>query len=361
MNQTSARRLRRAVFTALFLVAFFCAAQAALDHRLAARVSRTDFRFLVHDMTGYPELKRHLCETPGHKVLFVGDSILQGAAMTGGARTIAYGYYEGLPPAERSAIRVVNGGLAGASLEENRLLANDLAAADFETVLLILNYRALARGGVSALYAKWLSATPPTRGSAFARATGAIDDLLRRRVSLYRNRQLLLGSLWGAPPDRGLSRFYYVAALVGWRDAVAREFQIGPPRLWSGSQWNAQTVQALRSSFAIPMLDRKHRSLRSLAALATEVKLRGSRFVVVAPPFNNEMARRYDLIDTSVQAHNLNLVREIVTARGGGFVDARTWQPENVFADSVHMIGAGNLAFGRQLAAWHAGVKEATP
>lgn len=360
MTKKNASRLRRFVFTALILAGYLVLADALATRWMAAGVARPDFRFLVRSMAGLPELTAYLAASDQPDVLFVGDSILQGGAAGMGPVTIASGYDQARRERSGRAVRIVNGANAGSSIEVNQLVVDRLLTPRTETVFVLVNYRAFTRDGIPAVYAPWLGVNVVDKANTFNRTGNAADRFVTAHSSLYRNREWLIGHRLGAPLDRALSRFFYVATLVGWRDAVLREFRVGRPRLWSDSVWSEAAQAKLRESFDIPALSLQDENFARLGALAEKVRRDGSEFVAVMPPLNREMVQRFDLIDERVFAHNLDLLRHVTEKAGGLFLDAGNWQPGNVFTDSVHMIATGNLSFGRRLAQWHLG-EEATP
>jgi len=359
VKQYSNRRIRRLVLAALFLAGYLMLAESWMSGWMTARVARSDFRFLVRSFAGLPELVAHASVARGPNVLFLGDSVLQGGAAGLGPVTIADGYAAARQERAGRVPRIVNAANAGASLDVNRRVVDRLLTPETETVFLVINYRAFKREGLPAVYAPWLGVEVADHGGTFGRVGGTLDRVLSDHSSLYRNREWLAGRVLGSPLDNALSRFYFVATLVGWRDAWLREFHIGPDRTWSDSAWNDFAQADLLRSFDIPELGPEDENLRLLSGLAAAVT-RQAEFIAVMPPINLEMVARYQLIDWRVFDHNLKLVRQLVEAAGGRFVDAKDWQPADVFSDSVHMIGAGNLSFGRQLADWHAGGR-ATP
>ena len=353
--------MRRAIFAVVSLVALLALAQAWLDHSLRERVGRQDFRFLVHSLAGYPELKANLVRDTRPKVLFVGDSALQGGATEGDRGTIPYGYHLALPAATRDQVRVVNAGLAGSSLDLNRRVVEDLSAAKLQTVFLLLNYVALQRPLWNKAYAGRLGLAIPENKTAAQRVEARLQGFLDQHVSLIRNRGWLVGSLWGTPPDRGVARFFYVASLVGWRDAAARDLGIGPPRRWSDTAWNEDALRRVRAAFNLPKMGPQREAVRTLDALGRTARAAGAEFIVINAPVNRAMLDRYALWDAAGYADNVRFVRRRIEASGGVFLDGRDWVGSEVFVDSHHLCAEGNRLFGEKLAAWHLTSPETGP
>jgi hypothetical protein len=337
--------------TAIFLAAMLATADAVLEAWLTARVARPDFRFPVRSMAGYPELLADAKADPRPKVLFVGDSILQGSALDGGGKTIVYGYYRHRVERETDPPRILNLSAAGSSVTTARLIVQDFGPTGATDVYFFLNYRAFNRSGVQNVYAPVLGVPADA-----ATVWDVVDHWVARRLrgfGLYRNRDWLTAAWWGTPADRGMARVFFMAALVGWRDSFRREFVTEPASVWSDTDWNKPHLEKLlRGSFDVPRMTGEEPVLQEMRGLAGTARWAGASFTLVVPPFNFAMVGLDRLIDGEVFRHNVDLMGSIVTAEGGRFLDCSDWQPSTAFSDSVHLTGAGNLALGRQLAEW---------
>ena len=353
MTPTVARRLRRFAMTVVFLAAMLAAADAALEAWLTHRVAQPDFRFPVRSMAGYPEVLADAKADPRPKVLFVGDSIVQGSALGGGKKTIVHGYYLRRAEREVDPPRIINLSVAGSSLTTARLIVQAFGPTGATDVYFFLNYRAFNRSGVQQVYAPVLDV--PAAASTWWDATDEWVAQRLRGFGLYRNRDWLTAAWWGTPADRGMARVFFMAALVGWRDAYEREFVTEPESVWSDTDWNKPHLEKLlRDSFAVPRMTGGEPVFQEMRGLAGTARWAGASFTLVVPPFNDTMVKRGSLVDAEVFRHNIDLVGAIVTAEGGRVLDCSDWQPSTVFSDSVHLTGAGNLALGRQLADWEA-------
>jgi len=354
-NPTPPRRSRRRWWL-VFLPAFsllLVGAEIGLERTLAAYVARPDFRFLSHCLAGWPELRSHLTRSAEPKIFFLGDSIVQGISVGRGMETIPYGFHLAINEGRERPIRVVNAGLAGSSLAVNRLLLEQLLDTHPTAVFLVVNYRALNRGGISPAYATLSGGDGQPMVSLPDSSPYSFAALLRRRVSLLRNHCWLFGWWFGAPPEQAIQRFFYIMSLEGWREAALRELHLGEPRRWHDTPWSAASRAALSDSFAIPPLQPDDPQLRDIIELGRLATAHGIDLTVVIPPLNTHMVESLALLDLPTYRHNVQMV-ELASRRARvGFLDASNWIDHSLFADSVHLTPAGNLTFGRQLAEYY--------
>lgn len=317
-------------------------------------------RLLTHEADSIQALRRLVKKSDGFKIVFVGDSIVFGP--TGSQReTIPFYLQQELRKKYPDKnIQVFNYGYKGYGISETFLMLNTVRDLKVDMVVFGVNFNWFNRDKVVE-YTNALKVDPTVFDKPKLQELGIkidnsrdnswnirLSNLLSDNWALYRNRSNIAAYLLNKslieklydyksgiyePKTAAEQKKYWQDIKLPWYEKnFENSFATNGKIWWINTGENNVQVKFYR--LIMDMLNQNH-----------------NRIFFYATPVNYEMLDHYKKIDHVRFEQSLNKLRNISRPEDTNFTDLTSSIPGKYFADSVHMMPAGNKLTAQKLVA----------
>lgn len=320
----------------------------------------------------------------GTKIAIIGDSVIQGAGVSGRNQTITTHLQEDLRNSYLPEARVFNFGFPGARPADLLMAVKQLHQAGAVQLFVInisypffsedmaqepIQYFKVWRPMLTEEQKKELKvpAEAPADQSVktdSTEATGSstVETFLQKKVaefwSVYRFRQELNRFLFGGQPaviskeyfDRTFKGVTPEAAQSDSPDQAPLSEKDRPENMynvWTSFAWSAQDLEHLRKVFNVTGKDNvDFKYYRELCSYLEENKIPA---VIFMSPVNQALLQRYQLLDYNAYKKNTAAIAQTARQRGITFLNYQEVVSPDQFHDSLHLLDSGNAAIARLL------------
>ncbi|MGB8955901.1 MAG: SGNH/GDSL hydrolase family protein [Tumebacillaceae bacterium] len=274
------------------------------------------------------------------RVITVGDSIVNGGGVGSSEDTIANYLQQGLNNVNLQNYHVYNLGLSGAAPADVFFLvkALDLKPQDIVVYDLNLNHYFIMQKLVFPQITAEL-ADKHHNGQPLYDFFGIQKDKLEDRL------QLFVSDYWKLYAYRGLVHEMYNEKVKGNKPlSMAEEVNLNP---WTMTDWTERTKDSVKRGHSAYVADDP--ALVITRDLIQETRQRGANILLFGIPMNQEMVKRYNMVDWEGYHAGMKHLQEDVEKEGARYVDYSQLVPSPYFTDSLHPMAKGNEIIAQQL------------
>lgn len=274
------------------------------------------------------------------RVITVGDSIVNGGGVGSGEDTIANNLQKELNGANLQNYHVYNLGLSGAAPADAYFVvkALDLKPQDIVVYDLNLNHYFIRQKLVfpqitAELADKYHDGQP------------LYDFLGIQKDKLEDGLQLFVTDHWKLYAYRGLVHEMYDEKVKGVKPLdMVEEVNLNP---WTMTDWTERTKNSSKRGES--SYEANDPALVITRELIQETRQRGANILLFGIPMNQEMVKRYNMVNWEGYNAGMKHLQEDVEKEGARYVDYSQLVPSPYFTDSLHPMAKGNEIIARQL------------
>lgn len=302
----------------LWLVPYIVSNQIAVsaEYRTPIHFKYGDIKVFIDEING----------DPNPKIIFTGDSVIQGGGVGSGKETISY-YLQSELKKQGSVYKVYNLGVSGAAPADIYFLVKALKLTNRDLVIYDLNI-----GHYNNKPIVFPSITPKL--SATYHNGEPLDQILKlnNKDKLEDRFQLWISNSWKLYAYREI-----IKEVLFGKITQNDKIKLDP---WYTTDWTEQIKDKnKRGDFELLLNDL---NLLFTRYLIETVKQKSATILIFNAPLNQEMMAKYDMIDRFHYDRNIKELSKVVQVEGSIFKDYEKAIPSPFFTDSIHPTKEGN-------------------
>jgi lysophospholipase L1-like esterase len=322
----------------LVIISFVLIDQVAVPMVIGTKIrAASDYRSPIHFQYGDVKALIDLInKDPNPKIITTGDSIINGGGVKNASDTIA-NYLQGDLRQAGSKYHVYNLGLSGANPGDIYFVVKSLHLTSQDVVVYDLNvshygYKSIIFPEITAELAPKYEGDQPLYD-----VLGIKKDKLEDRL------QLLVDNTWKLYAYRDILSEMFKQKFLGKQ--TGKDYVSYDP--WYYMDWSARTKGSpKRGGNDYPDTDP---SLMFTKYMIQTVKKAGANVLIFNIPLNEQMMKRYDMLNRPMYDKNIARLSKFVTGYGAKFTDYEKLVPSPFFTDSLHPMKQGNQILAKQL------------